>query len=160
MTCKNKYQTTFGFMDRTIIECADCGQLLRVPIGSKFVACPKCSSNIALEFVQTNDQGVMFTRGFFFGLFFPLAMILVSMMIVFAGNSHDSDTFYILWLMPFTTAVILLAISAIQSSGSGDSQQKKVHADIRAGAWISIALTLAFGFFVTIATAVGRAGVR
>jgi hypothetical protein len=102
----------------------------------------------------------MFTRGFFFGLFFPLAMILVSMVIVFAGNSHDSDTFYILWFMPFTTAVILLAISAIQSSGSGESQQKKVHADIRAGAWISIALTLAFGFFITIATAVGRANIR
>ena len=61
-TCKNKYQTTFGFMDRTIIECTDCGQLLRVPNGSRFVACPKCSSNIALEFVQTNDEGVMFTR--------------------------------------------------------------------------------------------------
>jgi len=147
-------------MDSTIIECADCGQLLRVPIGSKFVACPKCSSNIALEFVQTNDEGVMITRGFLFGLFFPMGMILVSMMIVFSGDSHDPDTFYILWLMPFATAVILLAISATQSSVSRESQQKNMHIGVRTGAWISIAVTLAFGFLMSILMAVGRAGIR
>ena len=160
MAYKNKYQTTIECMDRTVIECSGCGQLLRVPLGSKLVACPTCSSNIALEFVQKNDAGVMFSRGFFFGLGLPLVMILVSMMIAFAGDNQDFETSYILWLMPFTTAVILLAISSIQSSVSGESQQRNVHTDIRTGAWISVALTLAFGFFMSIATMVGRAGVR
>lgn len=147
-------------MDSTIIECADCSQLLRVPIGSKFVACPKCSRNIALEFVQKNDGGVMFTRGFFFGLGLPLAMILVSMMIASVGDSQDYDGFNILLLIPFTTAVILLAISATLSRVSDESQQRNVHVDIRTGAWISVVLTLAFYFIMSIAVMVGRAGVR
>ena len=147
-------------MDSIIIECADCSQLLRVPIGSKFVACPKCSSNIALEFVQKNDGGVMFTRGFFFGFGLPLAMILVSMMIASVGDSQDYDGFNILLLVPFTTAAILLAISATLSRVSGESQQRNVHVDIRTGAWISVVLTLAFYFIMSIAVMVGRAGVR
>mgnify|MGYP001261261821 FL=1 len=147
-------------MDSTIIECADCSQLLRVPIGSKFVACPTCSSNIALEFVQTDAKGVMFTRGFFFGLGFPLAMILVSMMIASTGDSQDFDTLNILLLIPFATAVILLAISATQSRVSGESQQRNVHVDIRKGAWISLVLTLAFYFLMSTALMVGRAGIR
>jgi len=147
-------------MDSAIIECADCGQLLRVPIGSTFVACTKCLSNIVVEFVQTDDESVMFTRGFFFALFFPLAMILISLMIASTGDSQDFDTSNILLLIPFTTAVILLATSAIQSRLSGESQRSNVHADIRTGAWISVALTLAFYFLMSTAILVGRAGIR
>ena len=147
-------------MDSTVIECADCGQLLRVPIGSRFVACPTCSSNIAFEFVQKDAKGVMFTRGFFFGLGLPLAMILVSMMIASTGDSQDFDTLNILLLIPFATAVILLAISTTQSRVSGESQQRNVHVDIRKGAWISLVLTLAFYFLMSTALMVGRAGIR
>lgn len=102
----------------------------------------------------------MFTRGFFFGLGLPLAMILVSMMIGSVGDSQDYDGFNILLLIPFTTAVILLAISATLSRVSDESQQRNVHVDIRTGAWISVVLTLAFYFIMSIAVMVGRAGVR
>ena len=102
----------------------------------------------------------MFTRGFFFGLGLPLAMILVSMMIASTEDSQDFDTLNILLLIPFATAVILLAISTTQSRVSGESQQRNVHVDIRKGAWISLVLTLAFYFLMSTAMMVGRAGIR
>lgn len=38
-------------MDRTVIECSECGQELSVPRKKGIVECPKCSNEIALTFV-------------------------------------------------------------------------------------------------------------